>query len=178
MKKMLTSGLVLSMLIGVGTALADEPVTSLTTKNYVDTGLKAVYVVANRADTILADSEGNGLVKDFDNLQTTVGNSDRGLVKDVDDLQDVVGDAEGGLVKDVTELQSAVATIQGTADNDTTYTDGTGIVIDTADNNAISVAGLAATTEEANQGKKYLYQNGQLTALDIENTWDPSVLNN
>ena len=177
MRKTLTSGLVLSMLVGMGAALADEP-TSLTTKNYVDAGLRAVYVVANRADTILADSEGNGLVKDFGNLQTTVGNSDRGLVKDVDDLQEIVGGEESGLVKDVTDLQDAVAAIQGTADNDTVYTDGTGIVIDAEDNNSISVAGLAATTEELNQDKKYIYQNGRLTALDIEHVWDPSILNN
>ena len=175
MKKTLTSGLVLSMLIGVGSALADEAATALTTKNYVDTGLKAVYGVAHSASTILGDSN-EGLVKDVIDLETTVGDNEGGLVKGVSDLKTTVGDNEGGLVKKVTDLETTVQTLEAATDSDTIYTAGTGISIDSADNNAVAVAGLAATTEAANQDKKYIYQNGVLTALDVENTWDPSIL--
>lgn len=100
MKKIVFSGFMASVLMASSAAFADESATALTTKNYVDSGLRAVYRVATGAE--------NGAVKD---LQTAVGDSTGGLVKDVTALQTTVGSSTSGLVKDVADLKNAVDTL-------------------------------------------------------------------
>ena len=168
MKKALTSGLVLSMLVGIGSALADEQPIPLATQSYVDKGLQTVYTVVKETQSTLVSSDGTGLVQDVQVLETKVGNAESGLTKDVADLQAAVGGENSGLLKDVADLKNSVNEL-GSSLEDASYHAGTGIEIDASKN--VSVKGLAATTEEANQSKKYIYQNGVLTALGIESNW-------
>ncbi len=138
MKKIVFSGFMASVLMASSAAFADDN-TTLTTKNYVDSGLREVYKVATGAEngavkdlqTAVGDSTGglvkdvadlktavgdstDGLVKDVDDLKGTVGDSTDGLVKDVDDLKGTVGDSTNGLVKDVDDLQGDVTTLKTT----------------------------------------------------------------
>lgn len=108
----------------------DADPSALTTKGYVDTGLKYVY------DSIKGDV--NNVEGDITNLQNALGDGNGGLINvgnlqddidglsdDVDDLQTVVGspadgnnpatgligtvgDANSGLVKDVNDLKTTV----------------------------------------------------------------------
>ena len=201
MKKIVFSGFMASVLMASSAAFADDN-TTLTTKNYVDSGLRAVYRVATGAENgavkdlqtavgtagtggnagtgltgdveALQDTVGdstNGLVKDVDDLQTAVGDSTGGLVKDVDDLQTAVGDSTGGLVKDVADLQSAVDDLEAASQE---YVAGTGINI-TENAQGKNEVGLGISNPVS--GASYVFKDGAWSALEIENTWDASILN-
>lgn len=132
MKKIVFSGFMASVLMASSAAFADDN-TTLTTKNYVDSGLRAVYRVATGAEngavkdlqtTVGATGTGGnastGLVGDVEALQDAIGtagtggNAGTGLTGDVEALQDTVGDSTGGLVKDVDDLQDDVTALQTT----------------------------------------------------------------
>lgn len=114
MKKMLSSGLVMSALFATSSALAADA-NSLTTKGYVDDGLRAVYQVAKGAADAIGDGTTPGLAKDVATLQGIVGDGTTpGLAQDVAGLtQDVTG-----LSQDVTTLQGQVADKQAQLTND------------------------------------------------------------
>lgn len=171
MKKVMFSG-VMALLVGTSAAVADDS-TTLTTKNYVDSGLRAVYNIAKPA----ADAIGNassGLIKDVNDLKDAVGDSTDGLVKDVADLQDTIGDSTDGLVKDVADLQDTVGNtaLTTTADTVTGAINELKTTIDTLDN---------LGTENLDGNKKYILTTdangeGSWSELEIENTWSDSVL--
>ena len=204
MKKIVFSGFMASVLMASSAAFADESATALTTKNYVDSGLRAVYRVATGAE--------NGAVKD---LQTTVGKAgtgdeaSTGLVGDVEALQDAIGtagtggNAGTGLTGNVESLQSDVGDLQDdvTALQTTVGTSASGLVKDVADlQSAVDdleaasqeyVAGTGINITENAQGKNevgldisnpvngasYVFKDGAWSVLEIENTWSDSVLN-
>lgn len=188
MKKTLGGGLAVLAMMATSAAFA-EPDNRLTTKDYVDDGLRYLYqryepvkTDVSTLKTTVGDSSG-GLVKrvtDLENnssagavtqLQQLVGtrgdgtaqNPSTGLVADVEDLQDTVGDSTGGLVKDVADLQDVVG--------DSTD----GLVKDVEDLKDVAkeyVGGTGITITDGtgvNAGKKVI-------SADIVTTWDPSVL--
>ena len=204
MKKIVFSGFMASVLMASSAAFAEESATALTTKNYVDSGLRAVYRVATGAE--------NGAVKD---LQTTVGKAgtggeaSTGLVGDVETLKSAVGKAsEGdtpgtGLTGNVESLQSDVGDLQDdvTALQTTVGSSTSGLVKDVADlQSAVDdleaasqeyVAGTGINITENAEGKNevgigisnpvsgasYVFKDGAWSVLETENTWDASILN-
>ena len=59
----------------------------------------------------------NDLKGDVNDLTSTVGNSQSGMVKDVNDLKSTVGNSQAGLVKDVRDLESSVFDLNATVGN-------------------------------------------------------------
>ena len=168
MNKIIFSGFMASIMMASSAALADEAASSLTTKNYVDSGLRAVYSTASSAATDATTALGqietlsgttDGLVTDVSGLQGTVGNSESGLVHDVNALETVVGNSESGLVQRVDQLEATSRV----------YSAGDGITIN---NNGVVGINGAAETEE---GKMYVYKDGALSAMPVEDTWDASI---
>ncbi len=113
MKKKLLYSLIASMsMVSIGAYAEDASSSALTTKGYVDAGLKYVY------DSIQSDV--GDIQGDITNLQNTVGapasggNAATGLVGDVAGLQDAIGTAGvgntpgTGLTGDVEALQDAL----------------------------------------------------------------------
>ena len=197
MKKIAISGVVLSMFAGAGSAFADVTVNSLTTKNYVYEGLKAVN---NKAKTAIStaesaltaagaaeqkatnalsligaasteNTEATGLIGDIESLDADYTN----LSNTVNGLSQTVGDANSGLVKGVADnaaaIQANTEAIQNLQNQNMNYSEGDGIEID-ATTREISVKGLADTEN----GKQYVYKNGQLQEIDVVTTWDSSIL--
>ena len=197
MKKIAISSIVLSMFAGAGSAFADVTVNSLTTKNYVDEGLKAVN---NKAKTAIStaesaltaagaaeqkatnalsligaasteNTEATGLIGDIESLDADYTN----LSNTVNGLSQTVGDANSGLVKGVADnaaaIQANTEAIQNLQNQNMNYSEGDGIEID-ATTREISVKGLADTEN----GKQYVYKNGQLQEIDVVTTWDSSIL--
>lgn len=188
MKKTLGGSLAVLAMMATSAAFA-TPDNRLTTKDYVDDGLRYLYqryepvkTDVSSLKTTVGDSTG-GLVKrvtDLENnssvgavtqLEQLVGtrgdgtqqNPSTGLVADVEDLQDTVGDSTGGLVKDVEDLKDTVG--------DSTD----GLVKDVADLKDVAkeyVGGTGITITDgtgANAGKKVI-------SADVVTTWDASVL--
>lgn len=205
-----------SMLVATGAMAAGENAT-LTTKNYVDSGLRAVYQKAQSAETKAeaAKSVADANATAIQNLQTAIEGVDYSGKADQADLNalsetvaghttaisgletSVAGKADASTVSALSEtvagkadastvsalsgtvdqhttaINNLQSTVEGLNDSDTTYTAGTGIAIDTANNNAI---GLSVPAAAANDGNAYVYKNGAWTALDVEDTWDASIL--
>ncbi len=122
MKKRVLYSLLTSLAVFSTAAYAeDAPTSALTTKGYVDSGLKYVY------DSI--KDEVTDVQGDITNLQTALSDGNGGLV-DVSDLKDTIGTAGvgntpgTGLIGDIEDLQDAI----GTAGNGNTP--GTGLTGD------------------------------------------------
>ncbi len=123
MKKSILYGLMTSLVVFSSAAYATEPVaddqtSALTTKGYVDAGLKYVYDVASGTS--------NGAVQNLQNAVGTasVGNTPgTGLIGDVEELQEAVGTAGvgntpgTGLVGDVEALQDEIGNYTDTDNN-------------------------------------------------------------
>lgn len=240
MKKIVLSGFMASMLMLPVAALADGETTGtstpLTTKNYVDEGLRAVYKASKTyTDSKIGDST-TGMTKDVNDLKaivngdgTSLGLNDiikgdgttanPGLINDVAALDTQINGTDGladdiaaldtqingngttttGLAGDVDTLKNTIgdATTEGTLaykveqlqSSSTVYTAGNGINIDTSDNNTISVKagegltvdattknitidGLATTKAAGNTTKMYVYKNGTLSEMPVQDTWD------
>ena len=152
MKKILCSGLMVTTLLSTVSAMADPepqavvPNSALTTKGYVDAGLREVYGAATSAQ-----STADGVVSRVTALETTVGNSTSGLVKDVADLQNTVQNLPNG----------------------TTYTAGDGIYIN---NGTISIKDLDDTKAVGNTDKMYVFQNGELIEIPVAGSWVPGTI--
>lgn len=171
MKKIIFSGFMGAML-AVPAFAADG--TSLTTKNYVDDGLRAVYSASKSyTDSVITGTQENpGLNPRVTQLET-----------DVDTLADTIGDSDMGTTADtvtgaISELKQQIESLDGITDTDTTYAAGDGITIDTNNNNTISVDGLATTKASGNTTKMYIYQNGALTEMPVASTWSTDGLPN
>jgi hypothetical protein len=169
MKKVMLTGLMGTML--AVPAFATDTST-VTTKNYVDDGLRAVY----KASKTYTNTALGTLPTDVANLKTTVNGdgtaANPGLNKIVNGdgtnlgLNEIVkgnGTTTTGLVGDIAALQQTVgdATTAGTLaykvnqleSSSTVYTAGNGINIDTANDNTISVKageGLAVDSTTKN----------------------------
>lgn len=174
MKKVMFSG-VMALLVGTSAAVADDS-TTLTTKNYVDSGLRAVYQKAQTAESAAstASETATAASDKVDALESVIGDSTDGLVKDVADLQGVVGDSTDGLVKDVADLQDTVGNtaLTTTADTVTGAINELKTTIDTLDN---------LGTDGLGNNKTYVLKTnasgeGSWSELEVVNTWDPSVL--
>lgn len=123
--------------------VADASNSALTTKGYVDTGLKYVYdSIQGDVNNVQGDitnlqnalSDGNGGLIDVGDLQDAIGTAGvgntpgTGLIGDVEALQDTIGDANGGLVKDVADNTSDISALETTVGDNTG-----GLVKDVAD---------------------------------------------
>ena len=159
MKKKLLYSLIASMsMISIGAYAApgdDASNSALTTKGYVDTGLKYVY------DSIKGDV--NNVQGDITDLQNTVGAPASG------------GNAATGLVGDVAGLQDAI----GTAGVGSTP--GTGLTgrVEALEDTVTTLDNLGTDDLEAN--KKYILQTnsngeGSWSELEVESSWDPTFL--
>lgn len=177
MKKSMLYSLMASVSMVSVAAYADDN-TTLTTKNYVDSGLRAVYKAANEGlATKASQSDLEGVDGRVQTLESTVGDTTGGLVADVatlkgvigsddytsltekiESLESVVGDNESGLVKQVSTLQTEV-----------NYTGENGI---TVNNRSIGLA-----IENAVADTPYVYQNGTWSALETVDEWNPNILN-
>ncbi len=196
MKKIIFSGF-MGALLSVPAFAAGE--TSLTTKGYVDDGLRAVYNASKSyTDSKVGDST-TGLTKDVNDLKNVVNGDgtnpglneivtgdgtaqNTGLVGDVAALQNAIGDGTtSGLAKEVSDLDTQVNGNGGLDDRVTAlennpsaqYTAGDGIDIT---NGAISVDGLATTQAAGNTTKMYIYQNGALTEMPVVSSWSTDGL--
>lgn len=204
MKKSFAYGLAMSvsaLSIGAYAAPGDDASSAaLTTKGYVDTGLKYVYDsakgdITNLQTTVGAPANGvnpaTGLVGDVADLQTTVGTPSDGinpgtglvgeiaaltedvddLADDVSDLQTAVGDANSGLIKKVNDLESASQT----------YNAGAGVAV-TAGANAGDPATISlALPNNPTAGASYVFKpnnngGGTWETIEVEDTWDPGFL--
>ncbi len=177
-----------SILVATGAAFADDH-TTLTTKNYVDSGLRAVYQKAQTAET-KADNAASAAATNADaitNIQTTLGDGETsGLIKDVNDLKaadyltadDIAGKADqsdldtlsetvAGHTTAISELQTQVNAI-----DTSTYTGEKGVAVD----NTTHKVGLSVPAAAATDGNPYVYKNGAWVPLDVEDTWDASIL--
>ena len=166
--------------------VADADSSALTTKGYVDAGLKYVYDTAKGdIDTVQGDitllqntvgapangaNPATGLVKDVADLQNAVGDSSDGLVKDVTDLKNTVGDSSSGLVKRVNDLESSSIV----------YTEGDGIKV-TQGATASDPSTIGLDINNAQNNTTYVFKtdsngNGTWQAMEVENTWNPAFL--
>lgn len=130
MKKSVLYSLMASVsMFSIGAYAEDASTSALTTKGYVDTGLKYVYdsikgdvtnVQGNITDIQNALSDGNGGLVDVGDLANTVGtagsqgNPGTGLIGNVEALQDTVGDLNSGLVKAVSDNTSDISALETT----------------------------------------------------------------
>ena len=125
MKRIAITGFMASILMATGVAIAAEGNTVLTTKNYVDSGLRAVYqsidstasqASANAGDISSLQSVVNGHTSAIGALSDTIGSvvGESGLAYDVSELQSAVqGLQNAGYISDVSALQSAIETNAG-----------------------------------------------------------------
>lgn len=194
MKKSVLYSLMASVsMFSIGAYAEDASTSALTTKGYVDTGLKYVYdsikgdvtnVQGNITDIQNALSDGNGGLVDVgdladtvdDNataigaLETAVGNNSAGLVKDVADLKTTVGDNSAGLVKRVNDLETSSIV----------YTAGDGIKV-TPGATSSDPSTIELNINNAQNNTTYVYKTngsgvGSWQAMEVEDSWNPGFL--
>ena len=152
--------MLLSLLIAVSgltnTAFASEEATALTTKGYVDAGLKAVWNKAKAADVENANTATYDSETEYD--EGTVG----AAIKSIEnDLGNVAGAVDG--------LEDRVDSLEA----DATYESGVGITVD----NENRTVGLKGVTAQELANKTYVLKNGEWQELEVEDSWDPNILN-
>lgn len=104
-----------SMLVATGAMAAGENAT-LTTKNYVDSGLRAVYQKAQSAETkaAAAQTAAENNAAAITNIQNKLGDGETsGLIKDVADLQSAVADVDYSGKADKADLEALSETVAG-----------------------------------------------------------------
>ena len=138
------------------TPAADASLTALTTKGYVDAGLKAVWKKAKDADV----ENANTATYDSNTNYTagTVGAAIKSIEGDLDNVVDAVDELEDR----VDDLEASV-----------TYESGVGITVD----NENRTVGLKGVTAQELANKTYVLKNGQWQELEVEDSWDPNILN-
>ena len=142
MKRAIFSFTALSIL---GAAFASHAETSyLTTKDYVDAGLRAVNNRSIERDTTLRN--------DIDELTIYVG-------------APAVGETPAtGLTKQISDINTAIDAVR----QDTVYSgDGTGVLV--TDNRKVGISGLSSATGTNN--RVYVFKNNIATELEIADTW-------
>ena len=163
MKKIMFFGFIVSVLMGqslVFAAPGEDPVdasaTALTTKRYVDAGLKAVWNKAKAADVENANTATYDSETEYD--EGTVGAAIKSIENDL-------GNAAGA----VDELEDRVDSLEAA----TTYESGVGITVD----NENRTVGLKGVTAQELANKTYVLKNGEWQELEVEDSWNPNILN-
>jgi len=170
MKNVTFTGIMASILMTTGATFAATADASLTTKGYVDAGLKAVYTTAHAADVTASanassiaslQSAVNQNASAIEGLQSSVSNN----ASAIEDLQSSVSENASA----ITSLQSTVNAIDTTP-----YTFENGVKVDSATN----TVGLDVTAEE---GKMYVFKGGADSSasweeLEVTSVWNSSVL--
>ena len=194
MKKIVFSGLAASMVL-VAPAFAEITNDSLTTKGYVDSGLRALYSTTKTVtdglgervtslEGIVGENATSGLrgsvatlQNDVTSIETAlVGNDGNGgLNATVNGLNTAINgtNGEGGLAAAVTQLQTTVQAFQTNGGDTTAYTAGENGGI-TISNHQVSITGLADTKTVENKDDLYVYKDGTLEKLSVVKTWNPS----
>ncbi len=178
MKKSFVYGLVMSVSIFAINAyadpVADASASAVTTKGYVDAGLKYVYDVATgeSAGAVKTLQQNVSDLSDKIGAKGTGGAAGTGLAGDVQSLEKTIGDANSGLVKKVNDL----------AASSNVYEAGDGIVVTPGANNDPATIGIALPNNAEN-GVQYVFQSdgnggGSWVALEVENSWNPGFLTN
>ena len=161
MKKGFLYGLIASVSVfsiaAYADPVADADSSALTTKGYVDTGLKYVY------DAIKGDV--GDVQGDITNLQNTVGNTDMGTNADT-------------ITGAISELNSAVQQL-GTPNQ---YTDGDGIKV-TPGANQSDPSSIGLDLPSNPSAGSYVYKidangDGTWAPIEVEDSWDPGFLTN
>jgi len=179
MKKSFVYGLVMSVSIFAINAyadpVADASSAAVTTKGYVDAGLKYVYDVATgeSAGAVKTLQQNVSDLSEKIGTKGTGGAAGTGLAGDVQSLEKTIGDTNSGLVKKVNDL----------AASSNVYTAGDGIkVTEGANEGDPATIGIALPNNAAN-GVQYVFQSdgnggGSWVALEVENSWNPGFLTN
>lgn len=180
--------------IGAYADPVDASSSALTTKGYVDAGLKYVYDVANgTTDGPMKDlqdslSDGNGGLINVGDLKDTVGtagvggNPGTGLTGAVEDLQGSIGNTAMGTTAEtitgaISELNSAIDDLESASQ---VYDPGEGIKVTAGANPGdASTIGLALPSNPT--AGSYVYKidasgEGTWQALEVENSWNPGFL--
>ena len=155
MNKMKITGIMATVLMTTGAAFAaGEDTAALTTKGYVDAGLKAVYQTATGAA-----STASANASSITSLQTTVGSHASSIAS----LQTAVSSN----ADDIATLQTAVSNLDTTA-----YTGENGV---TVSDHKVKLDVNAA------EGKMYVFKGGAdstaaWTELEVASVWDSTIL--
>jgi len=170
MKKIMVFGFMVSILMGQMPAFAapgdeqqaDATAEALTTKGYVDAGLKYVYKNA-------ANATYNGSVN---YAEGTVGAEIKDIKSKVDNpAAGAYDNTDSGLTADT--IQGAIDELAGEIDNlpaGTTYEGGVGIAVENGK------VGLKGVTASAAANKTYVFKNGAWQELEVEDEWKPGFL--
>jgi len=153
MKKVAFFGIMISVLVMTGSALADSAV--LTSQSYVDDGLRAVY---RAVDAVKADKDD---VYTKDQVYTKEEIEAKGYLTNAD--IDAKANAADVYTKEEIEAKGYLTTadIDAKANAADVYTK------DEIDN-----AGFI-TSEDVEDGKKYVYTSNGWDAITVEDTFDP-----
>lgn len=118
MKKIAITGFMSSILMATGAMAAPGDLSILTTKNYVDSGLRAVHSAAQSGISTNASAISTN-ASNISALQTTVGehqsaiNQHAGLIDGLSNVVSGNGETTFGLVGDVNDLKNAVNALNG-----------------------------------------------------------------
>lgn len=171
MKKIMVFGFMVSILMGQMPAFAapgdeqqaDATAEALTTKGYVDAGLKYVYKNAANATYNGSVNYAEGTVgAEIKNIKNKANNPAAGAYDNT----------ESGLTADT--IQGAIDELAGEIDNlpaGTTYEGGVGIAVDN-NNHTVGLKGLTGATDN----KTYVFKNGSWQELKVEDEWKPDFL--
>jgi len=154
MIKKATVGFIASLLMASGSAIAAEGDASLTTKHYVDEGLRAVYRTATESAAENAAS--------ITNLQTTLSTALGEEATRATTAETALDERLTTAESDIDELQETVNALDGVA-----YEGENGVYVED------HKVGLDV---EAEEGEMYIYTSTGWSALPVQDTWDPSIL--
>ena len=165
MKKMAFPGFMASMMAASGAAFADSA--ALTTQDYVNAGLRAVY------KTVKTDMEGKQDSLSVAQLNAANSGITADKVTSYDNVASAVNDAETGLA-----AKANAANVYTKAEIDSLtesfLTSGDVAVYSAADNGGIAVSAdhkISIDIEEPTTDAMYVYKNGRWTALSVQPTF-------
>lgn len=187
MKKSVLYSLMASVsMFSIGAYAEDASTSALTTKGYVDTGLKYVYdsikgdvtnVQENITNIQNALSDGNGGLVDVGDLADTVGTAGSqgvqgtGLVGAVEALQDTVGNTT--LTTSAPTVTGAINELKNAIDNSAIDGANTGIRIN---NKKVQLDISNPSTNTTYVFKTDNNGNGTWQAMEVEDSWNPGFL--
>lgn len=144
------------------TTKTDATLTALTTKDYVDKGLK--YVYKNAANANYSD--------DVNYKAGTVGAEIKDIKSKVDNpAAGAYDNKDSGLTADT--IQGAIDELAGEIDNlpaATTYEGGVGIAVENGK------VGLKGVTASAAANKTFVFKDGSWQELEVEDEWESGFL--
>ena len=147
MKKTALTGFMASMFVATGAAFAAEGDTALTTKKYVDDGLRAVY---RRASDTYTKSEADSTFLKSDTAASTY----------------LTQQSAAQIYATISAVEDAIEGTEYTAD------DNGGVAIDNEDHKI----GLDFGDQTVKSGVSYVYQDGVFKELETVSEWNDSTL--